>query len=142
MFFYHRKYVKLMWVIKKMNKKFKEYRMFLICLIIFMAFVGVSVYFALTGHMPQMLGALMLALIALFLLLGRYKMVLFDDMMMIYEWKIAAMLPTMIEYKTIQSIEKKSKHHVIIHHSHKSHVYVFDSDAFIACYESLKQSQQ
>lgn len=121
-----------------MNKKFKEYRMFLICLIILIAFLGVAVLCGLKGHKTQMIGALMLSFIALFLLLLRYKMVLFDDVMMIYEWKIAAMLPTMIEYKDIQTVEKRSKHHVIITHQHISHVYVFDSDLFISTYESLK----
>lgn len=28
----------------KMNKKFKEYRMFLVCFVIFIAFLGVAVY--------------------------------------------------------------------------------------------------
>lgn len=123
-----------------MNKKFKEYRMFMVCLIIFAAFLGVAVYCGLEGHKTQMIGALMLSLIALFLLLLRYKMVLFDDVMMIYEWKVAAMLPTMIEYKDIQSIEKKSKHHIMIAHKHVSHIYVFDSDFFISTYEALRKS--
>lgn len=89
-----------------MKKKFKEYRMFLVCLFVFMAFLGVAIYCGIEGRKMQMIGALMLSFIALFLLLLRYKIVLFDDVMMIYEWKIAAMLPTIIEYKDIQSIEK------------------------------------
>ena len=123
-----------------MNKKFKEYRMFMVCLIIIAAFLGVAAYCGLEGHKTQMIGALMLSLIALFLLLLRYKMVLFDDVMMIYEWKVAAMLPTMIEYKDIQSIERKSKHHIVITHKHVSHIYVFDSDFFISTYETLRKS--
>ncbi len=123
---------------KKMSKKFKEYRMFIVCLVIFIAFVGFAIMCAFRGQMMQMIGALMLSLIALFLLLARYKMALFDDVMMIYEWKVVAMLPTMIEYQNIQSIEKKSKHHLIIHHTHTSHVYVFDSDLFIETYNQLK----
>ena len=121
-----------------MNKKFKEYRMFLVCFVIFIAFLGVAVFCGLEGHKTQMIGALMLSFIALFLLLLRYKMVLFDDVMMIYEWKVAAMLPTIIEYKDIQSVEKKSQHHVVIQHTHISHIYVFNSDLFISAYESLK----
>lgn len=90
--------------------------------------------------MLQAIGAFFLSIIALFLILGRYKMILYDDMMMIYEWKVAAMLPTMIEYKNIQSIEKQSKHHVIIFHNRKSHVYVFDSETFIQAYDSLRKA--
>lgn len=125
----------------KMNKKFKEYRMFWVCLIIFCAFIALAIYSLFRNNMPQAIGAFLLSFIALFLILGRYKMVLFDDMMMIYEWKVAAMLPTMIEYKNIQSIEKKSRHHVIISHAHKSHVYVFDSESFIQAYYSLKKEK-
>ncbi len=123
-----------------MQKKFKEYRMFLVCLVIFMFFIGLGVFSLLQKHIPQMIGAFLLSFIALFLLLLRYKMVLFDDMMMIYEWKIAAMLPTIIEYKNIQSIEKKSKHHLVIHHIHDSHIYVFDSDEFMNTYESIRKA--
>lgn len=122
-----------------MGKKFKEYRMFIVCLILFMAFVGIGTFCLLQGHKIQAIGSFMLALIALFLLLLRYKMVLYDDMMMIYEWKVAAMLPTIIEYKDIQSIEKKSQHHLVITHQHVSHVYVFDSDVFLSTYNALKQ---
>lgn len=123
----------------KMNKKFKEYRMFWVCAIIFVIFVGVGLYCAIYKQTAQLIGACLLSLIALFLLILRYKMVLFDDMMMIYEWKVAAMLPTIIEYKDIQSIEKKSKHHLIVRHAHQSHVYVFDTDLFISTYESMKK---
>lgn len=120
-------------------RKFKEFRMFIVCLVMFMVFVGVSVFSALQGYKAQMIGAIMLTLIALYLLVLSYKMVLFEDVMMIYEWKVLAMLPTMIEYKDIQSIEKKSSHHLIIHHKHESHIYVFDSEQFIQAYESMKQ---
>lgn len=123
----------------KMGKKFKEYRMFWVCLVIFIVFIGMSIYFGVQGHIAQLIGTCLLSLIALFLLLLRYKMVLFDDMMMIYEWKVAAMLPTMIEYKDIQSMERKSKHHLIITHKHVSHVYVFNTDQFISTYQSIKK---
>ena len=54
--------------------------------------------------------------------------------------EVAAMLPTIIEYKDIQSIEKKSKHHLVIHHTHDSHVYVFDSDEFLKYYNSFNKA--
>ncbi|MFR1295700.1 MAG: hypothetical protein ACLSBH_09895 [Coprobacillus cateniformis] len=93
-----------------MNKKFKEYRnLFPGLFRYFYSFqlgVAVLLLWVERTHRTQMIGALMLSLIALFLLLLRYKMVLFDDVMMIYEWKVAAMLPTMIEYKDIQFVGK------------------------------------
>lgn len=86
-----------------------------------------------------MIAMILFSLIALVLLLGRYKMVLFEDCMIIYEWKYLAMLPTMIEYQDIQSIEKKSKHHILIQHQRITHIYVFDSDLFIKTYLDLKK---
>lgn len=124
-------------VVIKMEKKFKEYRMFLVCLSLFVIFVSLSIYCLLLQHKPQALGAGLLSLIALFLLILRYNMVLFDDMMMIYEWKVAAMLPTLIEYKDIKKIYAKSAHHVVIEHGNKSHIYVFNSKEFINTYEKI-----
>lgn len=83
----------------------------------------------------------MLSLIALFLLLFRYKMVIFDDVMVIHEWKVFAMLPTAIEYKDITNIEMKSKHHIIIEHPKKSHIYVFNAQAFMDAYNELKSNK-
>ncbi len=133
------KYDKLESVIE-MSKKFREYRMFFICLILFIIFICVGIISLLNHHTGPMIGSFLLALIALLLLLFRYKMVLFDDMMMIYEWKVAVMLPTIIAYKDIHAIEKKSKHHLIITHQHVSHVYVFDSDLFLSTYQSFNKS--
>lgn len=56
--------------------------------------------------LPQAIGCLLLSLIALLLMTARYKIILFDNEMMIYEWKVAAMLPTLIPYQNIQSIQK------------------------------------
>lgn len=126
-------------MVMKMKKKFRELRMFCLCMIMFIVFMIAAIYFGIHHLKPQMIGALLLSMIALSLVLLRYKMIIYDDMMIIYEWKVAAMLPTMIEYKNIQSIERKSKHHVVITHLHKSHVYVFNSDQFIDAYQNMKK---
>ena len=122
-----------------MEKKFKEYRMFWVCLILVVTFVAVSIYCLMAHHTPQAIGAGLLSLIALFLLILRYNMVLFDDMMMIYEWKVVAMLPTVIEYKDIQSMTVVNRHKVDIQHTHKSSVYVFDSQEFVNTYDKIQK---
>ncbi|MEG0366263.1 MAG: hypothetical protein RR585_05480 [Coprobacillus sp.] len=119
-------------------KRFREYRMFWIVLILFMVFAGVGTYCYLVGNKLPMIGCLILAGVSLFLLLIRYKIILMDDVMMIYEWKLIAMLPTMVDYGDIQSIEKKNKHCVLVHHKTLSRVYVFNSDEFISTYQELK----
>lgn len=120
-----------------MNKRFKEYRMFLFCLVLLMIFVGVGVYNFILKQPMRVLGMFILVLVTLFLLMSRFKLILFDDMMMIYEWKYIALMPSVVQYKDIQSMEKISKHHLIIHHLKDSHVYVFNSDLFMKTYQSL-----
>lgn len=122
-----------------MQKKFKEYRMFIVCLLLLFFFIGMGIYCFMIGEKIKMIAMILFSLIALVLLLGRYKMVLFEDCMIVYEWKYLAMLPTMIEYQDIQSIEKKSKHHILIQHQRITHIYVFDSDLFIKTYLDLKK---
>ena len=122
-----------------MNKKFKELRMFILCLAMVIIFLGFGLYAYQQASMAQALGLGILTFMAIVLLLFRYKIVLFDDMMMIYEWKVLAMLPVVIQYKDIQSIEKVSKCHVVIHHQKESHVYVFDSQKFIDAYHTLNK---
>ena len=48
------------------KKNLKNIVMFIVCLMMFIAFIGIGVYSAMNGHKPQMIGAFMLALIALF----------------------------------------------------------------------------
>lgn len=120
-------------------KRFKDYRMFWVCLIILMIFVGLGTYAMLNKLVMQAMGCFLLSFTAVFLLTVRYKNMFFEDAMIIYEWKVAAMLPTAIDFKDITSLERKSKHHLIVHHIKDSHVYVFNSDDFIEYYHSLKK---
>ena len=85
-----------------MMKKFKEYRTFLFCLFLFIILMILSLYAFMQKALPQAIGCLLLSLIALLLMTARYKIILFDNEMMIYEWKVAAMLPTLIPYQNIQ----------------------------------------
>lgn len=120
-----------------MKKKFKEYRMFLLCLLIFIVFMILGTMWFIQGRMSLVIGTILLIGIDAILLFARYKIILFDDMMIIYEWKVFAMLPTVIEYKDIQSIEKKSSHHLYIYHQKRSSIYVMNADAFINAYQEL-----
>lgn len=122
-----------------MQKKFKEYRMFIVCFILFLFFLGMGIYSLIEGEKTKVIAMSLLSLIAFGLLVGRYKIVLFEDAMIVYEWKIFAMLPVMIDYKDIQFIEKKSKHHLVVQHKRLTHIYVFNSDVFMNTYDDLKK---
>lgn len=123
-----------------MQKKFKEYRMFIVCFILFLFFLGMGIYSLIEGEKTKVIAMSLLSLIAFGLLVGRYKIVLFEDAMIVYEWKIFAMLPVMIDYKDIQFIEKKTKHHLVVQHKRLTHIYVFNSDVFMNTYDDLKKS--
>ena len=79
-----------------MIKKFKEYRTFLLCLILFVLFMIFGIYAYMQKNIPQSIGSFLLGLIASVLMSARYKIVLFENEMMIYEWKIAAFLLVLI----------------------------------------------
>lgn len=134
----HKKYDKLLMVIV-MKKKFKEYRMFLLCLVMFVVFVGAGILNILNKNMPRFIAMAIFAFIDLTLILGRYNIILFDDSMILYEWKLAAMLPIVVDYQDIVSVEKKSKHHVIVEHKKKTHVYVFDSEKFVDAFHDIQE---
>ena len=114
----------------------------MIYLFLFIILMILSLYAFMQKALPQAIGCLLLSLIALLLMTARYKIILFDNEMMIYEWKVAAMLPTLIPYQNIQSIQKKSKHHIIVEHQKTSHIYVFNSDAFLEAYNDFTQEDK
>lgn len=121
-----------------MEKKFREFRMNIVLILFNLLFISYAVIQLLDKNIMGVIAASSFILIALMLLLTRYKMILYKDMMIIYEWKILAMLPSLVMYEDIKSMEVKSKHHIIIHHKRKSHIYVFNSARFIETYEQMK----
>jgi len=120
-------------------KKFKELRMTVVCFIIFTGMIILSIVAMINHQKLQMIIALICSLIALIMLLTRYNIVLFDDMIMIYEWKVIAMLPTLIDYKDIKKFEMKSNHHLLIEHKKTSHIYVFNSEKVLNAYKEIKK---
>lgn len=121
-----------------MEKKFREYRMLLVCIFLFVIFLSAFLYYMMIHEKVKMIAMILFVFITSMLLLFRYKMVLFNDAMVVYEWKVFALLPVMIEYKDISSIEKVSKHRVKVHHQHITYVYVVDAQKFVDAYQEMK----
>ena len=121
------------------NKKFKELRMFIFCVLLFLVFSTVSLLCFISKDTRKAIIMLVMSFVALSLLLGRYNIILFDQSVILYEWKIFAMLPINVEYKDIDTIEMKSNHHVVVKHKKKTHVYVFNALKFV---ESLEKKIQ
>lgn len=107
--------------------------------ILLFVFLSYTIIQIINHNMLGVIGGGSISLIAFILCAFRYKHVLYNDMMIAYVWKIAAIFPILIEYKDIQSIEVKSKYHVIIKHKYESHIYVYDSKKFIETYENMKK---
>lgn len=121
------------------NKRFKELRMFVFCVVLFVVFTTIGFICFINKDMKRAIIMLVLSFVALTLLIGRYNIMLFDDSIILYEWKLLAMLPINVEYKHIKVIEMKSNHHVVIKHKKKSHVYVFNALKFV---ESLEKEMK
>lgn len=121
------------------NKRFKELRMFIFCIVLFLVCTSIALICFLNKEMTRAIIMVVLSFVALTLLIGRYNIMIFDDSVILYEWKILAMLPINVEYKNIKSVEMKSNHHVVIRHKKKSHVYVFNALKFV---ESLEKEMK
>lgn len=124
-----------------MNKKISELRMLIINIILLISFLSYALFQLYNGNKIGMIGGLCMTFIAFVLCFFRYKMVIYKDMMVIYEWKIAAMLPSLIMYEDIKTIEIKSKYHMIIEHKYKSHIYVLNTKKFMETYECMKNNK-
>lgn len=120
-----------------MKKSFKELRMTIVCFILFILCLALALYCGMNHQTRRMIIALVMSSIALLMMTTRFKMMFFDDGIMIYQWKIMALLPSFIDYKDIKSMEKISKHKVLIHHNNDTTIYVFKSDAFITAYQQV-----
>lgn len=113
--------------------------MLIVCLFILICMIfGFTKSFG-DKNPAQLLAVSMLCLATLTILATRFKIIMFDDSMIIYEWKVAALLPAMVEYKNIKSIEAKSRFHVVIEHEKKSHVYVLNAYKFVDTYKKLNK---
>ncbi len=120
-----------------MKKSFKEFRMTIVCAILFILCLILALYCGMNHQMRRLIIALVLSFIALMMLTTRFRMIFFDDGIMIYQWKVITMLPSFIDYKDIQSMEQLSKHKVLIHHHQNTIVYVFNSEAFVEAYKQV-----
>lgn len=114
--------------------KYKEYRMFLFSIIFFLAVVMACIYFAISGNQSKVIIGAVLAGVILILFGSRFNMKIFNDSVMIYEYKIIGVLPGLIEFKNIKEVKLLSKHRLKIKHKGVSVVYLFNAEAF---YEEL-----
>ena len=64
-------------------------------------------------------------------------MKIFNDSMLIYEFKGIGIMPALVDYKNIKDVTLISKHKVKIKHRGTSTLYILDAEAF---YEELLEN--
>ncbi|MBS5114092.1 MAG: hypothetical protein KHY88_00065 [Erysipelotrichaceae bacterium] len=110
--------------------KFKELRLVIICLIAFLGMVVLTFQAILLKDTSRIILTLVFSFLAITMVLSRFNMCLFNDYMLIYEYKIIGILPTIIEYKDVKAVKVVSKHKIEIKHLKTSYVYVFNAKKF------------
>ncbi|MEI3326377.1 MAG: hypothetical protein V8R64_07915 [Thomasclavelia sp.] len=117
--------------------KYKEFRMFIFSIVFFFVIVGVCIYFALDHNRSKVIIGVILSFVVLMMLTTKYNMKIFNDSMLIYEFKGIGIMPALVDYKNIKDVTLISKHKVKIKHRGTSTLYILDAEAF---YEELLEN--
>lgn len=102
-------------------------------------FISLSLYagLVLASKSKMIMGFILSGFMGIMLLM-RFNVTLEDCLMLIYEWKVAMMMPVMVEYQDIKSVEAIGKHKIKIVHKVISYTYVRDAGDFMENYQMLK----
>ena len=117
--------------------KYKEFRMLIFSIVFFFVIVGVCIYFALDHNRSKVIIGVILSYVVLMMLTTKYNMKIFNDSMLIYEFKGIGIMPALVDYKNIKDVTLISKHKVKIKHRGTSTLYILDAEAF---YEELLEN--
>lgn len=117
--------------------KYKEFRMLIFSIIFFFVIGGVCVYFALDHNRSKVIIGVILSFVVLMMLTTKYNMKIFNDSMLVYEFKGIGILPALIDYKDVKEIKLVSKHKVKIKHKGISTLYILDAESF---YEEVMEN--
>ena len=116
---------------------YKEFRMLIFSIVFFFVIVGVCIYFALDHNRSKVIIGVILSFVVLMMLTTKYNMKIFNDSMLIYEFKGIGIMPALVDYKNIKDVTLISKHKVKIKHRGTSTLYILDAEAF---YEELLEN--
>ena len=117
--------------------KYKEFRMLIFSIVFFFVIVGVCIYFALDHNRSKVIIGVILSFVVLMMLTTKYNMKIFNDSMLIYEFKGIGIMPALVDYKNIKNVTLISKHKVKIKHRGTPTLYILDAEAF---YEELLEN--
>lgn len=110
--------------------KYKEFRMLIFSIVLFFVVIGISIYFALIHNQSKVIIGIILSFVVIMMLTTKYNMRIFNDSVMIYEFKGIGILPALIDYRDIKEVKLISKHKVKIKHRGTSVLYILKADEF------------
>ena len=114
--------------------KYKEFRMLIFSIVFFFVIIGVCIYFALDHNRSKVIIGVILSFVILMMLTTKYNMKIFNDSILIYEFKGIGIMPALVDYENIKEVTLISKHRVKIKHKGASMLYILDAESF---YEEL-----
>lgn len=117
--------------------KYKEFRMLIFSIIFFFVIVGVCIYFALDHNRSKVIIGVILSFVILMMLTTKYNMKIFNDSMLVYEFKGIGIMLALVDYKDIKEVKLISKHKVKVKHKGSSMLYILDAESF---YEELMEN--
>ena len=110
--------------------KYKEFRMIFFLACMFVLITGACIFFALDHNKSKVIIGLILLFVLLSMIVTKYNMKIFNDSMMIYEYKGIGILPALIDYKDIKDVELISKHKITVKHRSVSTLYILNAQEF------------
>ena len=117
--------------------KYKEFRMLIFSIVFFFVIAGVCIYFALDYNRSKVIIGVILSFVILMMLTTKYNMKIFNDSILIYQFKGIGILPALVDYKDIKEVKLISKHKVKVKHKGLSMLYILDAESF---YEELMEN--
>lgn len=119
--------------------KYKEFRMLIFSIVFFFVIIGVCIYFALDHNRSEVIIGVILSFVILMMLTTKYNMKIFNDSILIYEFKGIGIMPALVDYENIKEVTLISKHRVKIKHKGASMLYILDAESF---YEELIENMK
>lgn len=112
--------------------KFKEPRLLFICLMAFIGMIILAIESLKSGDTTRLIITLVMSLMAISMIVGRFNMMIKDDYIVVYVFRMIGILPVLVDFKDIVKIEKTSKYKLAITtKKEKLKVYILNPDMFI-----------
>lgn len=113
--------------------------MLIFSIVFFFVITGVCIYFALDHNRSKVIIGVILSFVILMMLTTKYNMKIFNDSILIYEFKGIGIMPALVDYENIKEVTLISKHRVKIKHKGASMLYILDAESF---YEELIENMK